>query len=134
MTRWLVDGMNVIGAGAGGWWRDRPAAIRELSAQLAGFARDRGEPLTVVFDGREPAEGLEADGIEVAFAPGRRGSADDEIAARVAADPAPAELQVVTSDGDLRARVVARGARVVGAGSFRRKLESPDVDVAANDD
>jgi predicted RNA-binding protein with PIN domain len=123
VTRWLIDGLNVIGAGAGGWWRDRPGAMRELADRLADFARERGEPLAVVFDGREPAGGLDAKGIEIAFAPGGPGSADEEIAARVAADPAPAELQVVTSDGELAGRVRAGGARVLGAGAFRRQLD-----------
>jgi predicted RNA-binding protein with PIN domain len=122
-TRWLVDGMNVIGAGAGGWWRDREAAVRELTGRLAEFARLAGEPVAVVFDGREPAEGLSASGVEVAFAPGGRGSADDAIAARVAAEPGPEGLRVVTSDRELTRRVRAAGADVLGAGAFRRLLD-----------
>jgi predicted RNA-binding protein with PIN domain len=122
-TRWLVDGMNVIGAGAGGWWRDREAAVRELVDRLAEFARRRGEPVAVVFDGREPAGGLRASGLEVAFAPGGRGSADEAIAARVAAEPDPEGLRVVTSDRELAGRVRAVGADVLGAGGFRRLLD-----------
>ena len=34
MTRWLVDGMNVIGSRPTGWWRDRPRAMRELVKDL----------------------------------------------------------------------------------------------------
>jgi predicted RNA-binding protein with PIN domain len=123
VARWLVDGMNVIGAGAGGWWRDRHGAIRALATALERFAAASGEQVSVVFDGREPAGGVEAAGIEVAFAPGGRNSADDEIAARAGADLAPAELRVVTSDRELAERVRARGAEVVGAAAFRRLLD-----------
>jgi predicted RNA-binding protein with PIN domain len=132
VTRWLVDGMNVIGAGAGGWWRDRHGAIREIALRLAEFARERGEPLTVVFDGREPSGGVDAPGVEVGFAPGGRNSADDEIAARVAADAEPEGLTVVTSDRDLADRARAEGATVLGAGAFRRRLD--DLDETANRD
>ncbi len=81
--------------------------------------------MTVVFDGYpfnispgcEPA-------IEVAFAPGAgRNAADDEIAERVAADPDPASLAVVTSDAELARRVRSRGAEVVPSASFRRRLD-----------
>jgi predicted RNA-binding protein with PIN domain len=123
VTRWLVDGMNVIGAGAGGWWRDRPAAMAELAARLARFAAASDQSVAVVFDGREPAGGIEAPGIAVEFAPGGRGSADDAIAARVAADPDAGGLRVVTSDRELAERARAAGAEVTGAASFRRLLD-----------
>lgn len=123
MRRWLVDGMNVVGARPDGWWRDRPAAMRALAAMLAEFARASGEPVAVVYDGR-PFE-VDATGVEVAFAT-RRGpnAADDDIARRAAADPDPASLVVVTSDRDLAERVRAHGAEVVGAGEFRRRLDA----------
>lgn len=123
MSRWIVDGMNVIGAGAGGWWRDRPAAMRELAQRLATFAAANDEPLTVIFDGSEPEGGLAAEGIEVRFAPGGPGSADEQIAELVAADPEPGELCVVTSDRELAGQVGELGAAVVGAGGFRARLE-----------
>jgi hypothetical protein len=40
--RWLVDGMNVIGARPDGWWRDRPGAQRRLAEKLAARAREAG--------------------------------------------------------------------------------------------
>ena len=61
--------------------------------------------------------------MEVAFAPGGRNSADDEIVRRVQADEQPGEIRVVTSDGALAGRVRAAGAEVVGAGSFRSRLD-----------
>jgi predicted RNA-binding protein with PIN domain len=122
MSRWIVDGMNVIGSRPNGWWRDRPAAMRTLVEELEAFAASRGETVTVVFDGK-PVD-LEGGAVEVMFA-SRRGpnAADDDIAALVGRDGEPADLSVVTSDGDLAGRVRAAGAAVVGAGEFRRRLD-----------
>ena len=50
--RVIVDGMNVIGSRADGWWRDRPGAMRALVELLVAWASADGEALTVVFDGR----------------------------------------------------------------------------------
>jgi predicted RNA-binding protein with PIN domain len=120
--RWLVDGNNVVGARPDGWWRDREGAARRLVAALAAHARATGDDVAVVFDGRPFA--LERGPVEVAWAQrGGRDAADDVIAARAAADPAPAGLTVVTSDAALAARVRAGGAAVEGAGAFRRRLE-----------
>jgi predicted RNA-binding protein with PIN domain len=122
VARWLVDGMNVVGTRPDGWWRDRPAAMARLTAALDAFARETGEPMTVVFDGR-PRD-LGADRVDVRFA-SRRGpnAADDDIAALAADDADPASLRVVTSDATLADRVAAAGAHVVGAGEFRRRLD-----------
>ena len=122
MTRWIVDGMNVIGSRPTGWWRDRPGAMRALVGELEGCAGRERERVTVVFDGR-PFD-LEGDGVEVLFATRRgRNAADDDIAALVERDQDPGELSVVTSDGDLSRRVAGAGAAVVGAGEFRRRLD-----------
>ena len=122
MTRWVVDGMNVIGSRPTGWWHDRPGAMRALVGELEQFAAAAGEPVTVVFDGK-PFE-LEGDAVDVRFA-SRRGpnAADDDIAALVEDDADPGGLSVVSSDADLARRVRAAGATVVGAGEFRRRLD-----------
>jgi rRNA-processing protein FCF1 len=110
--------MNVIGSRPDGWWRDRPAAMERLVRELEAVDGD----VSVVFDGK-PFE-LASERVEVAFASRRgRNAADDDIAARVAADPDPATLTVVTSDGELERRVRMHGANVEGAGAFRRRLE-----------
>jgi rRNA-processing protein FCF1 len=115
--RWLVDGMNVIGSRPTGWWRDRPRAMRELVDELRGL----GEPVTVVFDGK-PFEIDADDAVEVRFATRRgRNAADDDIVALAAEASEP--LRVVTSDADLAERVREHGAEVVGAGTFRARLE-----------
>jgi predicted RNA-binding protein with PIN domain len=122
VTRWIVDGMNVIGSRPDGWWRDRPAAMRALVGELERFAEETGDPVTVVFDGR-PFE-LRSDAVDVRFA-SRRGqnAADDDIAALAADDAEPAELSVVSSDAELARRVRDAGGSVVGAGEFRRRLD-----------
>jgi predicted RNA-binding protein with PIN domain len=122
MSRWIVDGMNVIGSRPTGWWRDRPGAMRGLVADLEAFAERGGERVTVVFDGK-PFE-LESGSVQVMFAARRgRNAADDDIAALVQDDAEPRGLSVVTSDADLAGRVRAAGAAVVGAGEFRRRLD-----------
>jgi predicted RNA-binding protein with PIN domain len=118
----MVDASNVIGSKPDGWWRDRIAATRRLLDDLREFA-DGGEEVTVVLDAGPPEwAGREGD-LEVAIAPRRgRDAADDEIARRVAADPDPGSIRVVTSDAALAGRAREQGAQVEGAGAFRRRL------------
>jgi predicted RNA-binding protein with PIN domain len=97
--------------------------MRGLTRQLGELAARTGEEVRVVFDGRAPADPPAAPGVEVEFAPGGRNSADDRIVATVAADEDPGLLVVVTSDRQLSDRVRAAGAEVVGARSFRRRLD-----------
>jgi predicted RNA-binding protein with PIN domain len=123
VTRWVVDGMNVIGSRPSGWWRDRPGAMRDLTEELGELAGSTGDELTVVFDGR--AFEFEAPSwVTVEFASRRGpGAADDDIVALVERDRDPAGLTVVTSDKELASRVRKAGAAVVGAGEFRRRLD-----------
>ena len=118
MTRWIVDGMNVIGSTPDGWWRDRRGAMQRLVRELERFDED----VAVVFDGK-PFE-IECERVEVSFASqGGRNAADDDIAAWVAAAADPHSLTVVTSDAELSRRVREHGASVEGASTFRRRLE-----------
>lgn len=121
--RWLVDGMNVIGSRPTGWWRDRPGAMRSLVEQLDALADRSGNRVTVVLDG-QPFDLEGGPGVTVKFA-SRRGpnAADDDIVAIAESDANPADLSVVTSDGDLARRVRDAGATVLGAGEFRRRLD-----------
>jgi predicted RNA-binding protein with PIN domain len=113
--------MNVVGSRPDGWWRDRPGAMRALIERLEEFARSTGDEVAVVFDGRSfPLDGGGL--VEVGFAPGGRNAADHAIADRVEADDDPGSITVVTSDGELVARVRRAGADVVPAGAFRRRL------------
>jgi predicted RNA-binding protein with PIN domain len=119
VTRWVVDGMNVIGSRPTGWWHDRPGAMRDLVYRLGKL----DEPVTVIFDGR-PFEIDEPGEVDVRFASrGGRNAADDDIAALVADAGDPASLRVVTSDAELAQRVREHGAEVVGAGEFRARID-----------
>ena len=63
-------------------------------------------------------------GVQVVIAPVRgRDAGDDELVRRLAAEPDPAAVRVVTSDARLAERARALGAEVHGAGAFRRQLE-----------
>jgi predicted RNA-binding protein with PIN domain len=122
-VRWLVDGMNVIGTRPDGWWRDRDRAMLRLVKLLEEWAAHEGEDVTVVFE-RPPSPPIRSTVIEVAHAPRPRAdAADDEIVRRLRADPAPAQVRVVTSDRWLADQAWALGASVEGADLFRGRLE-----------
>ena len=128
MTRWLVDGTNVVGSRPDGWWRDRPGAFARLVARLQRLA-DGGDEVTVVFDGAASRALREGDhgGVRVRWARRRgRNAADDRIVELVEVDADPSGLLVVTSDRALAERVVAAGASVEGAGSLLRRLDDLD--------
>lgn len=121
MTLWVLDGNNLMGARADGWWRDRAGASARLAAELDRWQAGAAAPAIVVFDGRRPADWPVADreGFEVRFA-GRSDpdAADDVIVAlveeRYAEEP---DLVVVTSDRGLRRRLPP-GVQTRGAGRF----------------
>jgi predicted RNA-binding protein with PIN domain len=119
----VVDAANVIGSRPDGWWRDRPAAVRRLVTAWGRSRRD-GEDVVVVVEGAARA-GVGAgvrNGVRVVHAPG---SADDEIV-RIAAEATAGSRQpvtVVTADRQLRERVTALGARVLGSGALRERLQ-----------
>jgi predicted RNA-binding protein with PIN domain len=123
MSKWLVDGMNVVGSTPDGWWKDRRGAMRRLADRLAEFAEESGDEVIVVFDGRPFDVGTA--GVHVRFAPRRgRNAADDEIARIVAEDPDPGSITVVTSDRELVERVRASGARVEPSRRFANTMRS----------
>jgi predicted RNA-binding protein with PIN domain len=123
VTRWYVDGMNVIGSRADGWWRDRDSAMLALVDRLERWAAAEGEDVVVVFE-RRPSPPIRSTVIEVAHAPRpKRDAADDEIMRRLAAEPRPDAVRVVTSDRLLADRAGAAGAGVHGAEMFRNLLD-----------
>lgn len=119
----LVDGMNLIGSRPDGWWKDRTKAMRLLAWELRAYAEEIDEELTVVFDGRPIDELLRGHGIEVQFAPGGTNAADRRIERLVDDHPAPKSIRVITSDKALARTVEAGGARVIGSGEFRSRLD-----------
>ena len=124
MARLVVDGMNVIGTRPDAWWRDRDGAMLRLVDMLERWAAAEGEDVTVVFE-RSPSPPIRSSVIEVAHAPRpKRNAADEEIVRRLQADRDPANVSVVTSDRWLAERAAAEGAAVVGADSFRARIET----------
>ncbi len=109
---WIVDGNNVMGARPDGWWRDRDLGRRRVVEDVDAWAADTGHEVLVVFDG--PGVPVHAERAAVLFAP----DADDLIAARARHGDT-----VATSDRELARRVAARGAAVVGAGTFRDRID-----------
>jgi 8-oxo-dGTP diphosphatase len=124
----VVDGANVMGSRADGWWRDRVGAMARLHAELAALAAggvpglpdgaggpplDRWYPRVVlVVEGQSRAvlDRVPADGaVQVVAAPG---SGDDTIADL--AGQLPGQRIVVTADRELRRRCQAAGAAVTG--------------------
>jgi predicted RNA-binding protein with PIN domain len=124
-TRWLVDGMNLIGSRPDRWWNDPDRAVRRLIGELDRFAAATGDDLTVVFDRRPPDLQPGRHGVVgVAFASRRgRNAADDEIVDLLATDPDPAGATVVTSDRRLAERVRDLGAGVEPSSRFRRRID-----------
>jgi ADP-ribose pyrophosphatase YjhB (NUDIX family) len=123
----IVDGANVVGARADGWWRDRAGAAVRLHNELARLSAngvpsfpggvssvplDRWYPrIVLVIEGaaRPAADRVASDGVVVVAA---RGSGDDSIAAL--AEQTSGRRLVVTADRELRRRCTDAGAAVTG--------------------
>lgn len=123
--RWIIDGNNVMGAGADGWWNDPVAAAERLTIAVGAWTNDHADDVTLVFDGGpEPRLLTQAGGLlTVDFATRTgRDAADDRIVELVdeayATEP---DLVVVTSDKGLVDRLPP-GVRVEGAGQFRDRI------------
>ena len=127
--RWFVDGNNVMGAGADGWWNDPVRAAAAVAQAVARWSNDRSDPVVLVFDGRAAEQVAAAAGgnLEVAFARrAGRDAADDLIVELVEAAYADEpDLVVATSDKGLVARLPP-GVDHEGAGAFRRRIGLPD--------
>ncbi|MDH3678777.1 MAG: RNA-binding protein [Acidimicrobiia bacterium] len=119
MTRWLIDGNNVMGSRPDGWWNDREGAMIRLAQQIAEWCWSHDDEVVLVFDGREQASVTELAGgnLSIRFS-GRTGrdAADDVVAALAS----PGD-RVVTADRGLRRRLPAAAA-VVGPRAFLDQL------------
>lgn len=97
--------------------------MARLVDRLERWAASEGEDVVVVFE-RRPSPPIRSTVIEIAHAPRPRpDAADDEIVRRLALEPQPGLVCVVTSDRWLADRAGALGAAVHGAESFRHLLE-----------
>ncbi|HEU0214610.1 MAG TPA: NUDIX domain-containing protein [Jiangellaceae bacterium] len=122
----VIDAANVVGSRPDGWWHDRAGATARLRDSLSALAV-RGMPahalelpgdswwpdIRLVVEGR--AAGVDpVPGVTVLRA-SHDGDAVIALEAARAVDDRPDDhLVVVTADRELRARVGAAGARVVG--------------------
>jgi predicted RNA-binding protein with PIN domain len=132
LVAYLVDGNNVMGQRVG-WHRDKAGARRRLLVELSRFARSAGVPVEVVFDGASDdgvPDGATFEGVRVYYA-ARGSDADTRIRHLVEHSPERRSLQVVTSDQRLADDVRRYGAHVIRSGEFRRRLEAPGEDNAA---
>lgn len=121
--RLLIDAMNLIGSKPDGWWNDPRGAMKALAVSLDEFAGEAGEEITVVYD-KDPGPLPSLGNIRISVAKRKgRNAADHEICELVAADPNPSTLIVVTSDRQLVEKVQGMGARTMGAGTFRDRVE-----------
>jgi predicted RNA-binding protein with PIN domain len=122
-VRLIVDAMNVIGTRPDGWWRDRHAAMVRLVDRLERLSAREGDDITVVFE-RKPSPPIRSTVIEIAHAPrAQADAADDEIVRLIQASENPGAIAVITSDRWLADRARAAGAAVLGADSFRSRLD-----------
>jgi hypothetical protein len=119
----LVDAANVIGSRPTGWWRDRAGAARAFVAEVrAAVASGRiAESVVIVLEGRARAgapSGL-ADGVTVLHAVG----SGDDLLVNTVAHASGQTVVLVSADRELRQRVEALGADVVGPGWLLARLE-----------
>jgi hypothetical protein len=115
-----VDGANVVGSKPDGWWRDRAGAAERLRDALAAAGSaalpDAGDDAQLVLVVEGAARGVsEVPGVRVVAAPG---SGDDAIVDLLRREGTGDDV-VVTADRELRERVTALGARVVGPSALR---------------
>ncbi|WP_237657179.1 NUDIX domain-containing protein [Agreia sp. COWG] len=121
----LVDTANVLGSRPTGWWRDRVGATSSLLRSISELSERgfRGSALDLdvdavwprvvaVTEGQAAAARTNGSAVDVVAA---SGSGDDAIVtAAIEATRAGSSVVVVTADAQLRERVVAVGARVLG--------------------
>ncbi len=128
----VVVGANVVGSRPDGWWRDRPAAARRLAGRLVAalsespdrlrdaVGADTGAHVHLVLEGRAAhAPDLPTHpALSIVHAPA---DGDSAIVA-LTRDLGGVDIVVVTADRDLRARVLATGARTAGPGALLSAL------------
>jgi len=126
----VVDAANVVGSRPDGWWRDRHGAAERLRDQLAALATagfpDPEDPartwwpdVILVVEGKARGVGS-IPGVEVVAA---EQDGDSKIV-QVAASHAGSQVLVVTADRELRGRVIALGAAILGPGTLRSYLDA----------
>jgi 8-oxo-dGTP diphosphatase len=124
----VVDAANVVGSRPDGWWRDRHGAAERLRDRLAKLA-EAGVPdpddatvtwwprIILVVEGQAKRV-TSAAGVEVVAADTDGDSKIVEVVAQQ-----KASVLVATADRELKRRVEALGASILGPGTLRRQLD-----------
>lgn len=122
----LVDAANVIGSRPTGWWKDRAGAARSFVEDLRASVEEGRltEPVVVVLEGKARAgvSSGSADGVTVVHAEGSGDDALVDVVRGVSADDEEAVV-LVTADRELRRRVEALDAEVVGPKWLLERLD-----------
>ncbi|WP_206792149.1 NUDIX domain-containing protein [Amycolatopsis sp. MtRt-6] len=124
----VVDAANVVGSRPDGWWRDRHGAAERLRDQLAKLA-EAGVPdpddatvswwprIILVVEGKAKHV-TGTPGVEVVAADTDGDSKIVEVVAQQ-----QARVLVATADRELKRRVEALGAAILGPGTLRTQLD-----------
>lgn len=122
----VIDGYNLIRQSAFFSELDQmdlQAGRDALVDALAAYKKVKPFPITVVFDGGDAPEGMprrdRRKGIELRYS--RPGELADNVIKRMAARMRE-KLMVVSSDGDVKSYAAARGAAVIDAVDFEKRL------------
>src|SRR5438046_1637939 len=121
----LIDGNNVMGATADGWWRDRPRAVLRLLDRLRCYAAQTGQRVELVLD--VPQSDLpegDHDGVIVHYATRKGRDAADDRLVELLEEIEAAAVKVVTSDRLLAQHVRSAGGSTMGAGRFLEELRA----------
>nr|WP_225956997.1 NUDIX domain-containing protein [Amycolatopsis lexingtonensis] len=125
----VVDGANVVGSRPDGWWRDRHGAAERLRDQLARLAEagltDPDDAavtwwprIVLVVEGKaKHVTGVPGVAVVAADTDG------DSKIVEVVAKLAEARILVATADRELKGRVEALGAAILGPGTLRTRLD-----------
>jgi uncharacterized protein len=119
----LIDGHNLI-AHMPDIRLDDPDDEARLVMRLRAYNARTRKKITVIFDHGLPggwSRELSTGPVEVVFA-GSHTDADRVLIERIRAEKNPPGLLVVSSDGEVRSAVAARGARVMSAEKFVTEL------------
>ena len=140
----IVDGANVMGSRADGWWRDRAGAMARLHGELAALAAAGiagpvpGEPGAAGRTGAAGEAGAEGSAAEQAGAEGEAGAAGETAGGRwfpevllVVEGRARAVLDLVAPAPRVRV-VAARGEGDDEIASLAGRLTGPRVVVTAD--
>lgn len=120
----VVDAANVIGSRPTGWWKDRAGAARSFVDRLraAVATGELSEPVVVVLEGKARV-GVESGAVQGVTVVHADGSGDDALVDVVRSAGEEGAVVLVTADRELRQRVVALGAEVVGPSWLLERLD-----------